>query len=296
MSDGNATKSPTDNLANKPSKNPTKEEILKAIKELAGELGHAPHLRQLREKTGITEKKISKLFGNYSNALLECGLERFGNGLKVEMEKLFMEWAAMVRELGKLPTLAEYALRSRYSTRPLITRFEGWKHVPGGMLQYAEESGRTAEWQDVMDVIKKASLEVQTGACTSTTTNGQPLKPRILPDRPVYGDLAITSALVCAPTSEMGVVSLFSALAVKLGFAIIHIGTLFPHSECFRRVGPGQWQRVRIEFEFVSRNFLSHGHDPAKCDMVVCWEHNWEECPLEVLELSKAVKGMIESA
>jgi hypothetical protein len=169
--------------------------------------------------------------------------------------------------------------------RPLMTRFEGWKHVPMGMLHYAEESGLAGEWQDVANVIKEANPEVEEGACTSTTSNGEISTPKILPDRPVYGDLAFTSALVCAPTSEMGVVSLFSALALKLGFAIIHIGTVYPDCECFRRVAPGRWQRVRIEFEFFSRNFLSHGHDPARCDMVVCWEHNWTECPLEVLEL-----------
>jgi hypothetical protein len=22
-----------------------------------------------------------------------------------------------------------------------------------------------------------------------------------------------------------------------------------------------------------------------ECDMIVCWRHNWEDCPLEVLEL-----------
>ena len=26
------------------------------------------------------------------------------------------------------------------------------------------------------------------------------------------------------------------------------------------------------------------------CDLIVCWRHNWPECPLEVLELSEAVK------
>jgi len=26
------------------------------------------------------------------------------------------------------------------------------------------------------------------------------------------------------------------------------------------------------------------------CDPIVCWKHNWAECPLEVLELSKLVE------
>ena len=42
-----------------------------------------------------------------------------------------------------------------------------------------------------------------------------------------------------------------------------------------------------IEFEYESRNFLRHLHDPSQCDIIVCWKHNWPECPLEVIELSK---------
>jgi len=42
---------------------------------------------------------------------------------------------------------------------------------------------------------------------------------------------------------------------------------------------------VKIEFEQESRNFLRHMHDVKECDLIVCWRHNWPECPLEVLEL-----------
>ena len=47
-----------------------------------------------------------------------------------------------------------------------------------------------------------------------------------------------------------------------------------------------------MEFEFESRNFLRHGHDPNGCDMIVCWTHNWAECPenIEVVELRKMFK------
>jgi hypothetical protein len=55
------------------------------------------------------------------------------------------------------------------------------------------------------------------------------------------------------------------------------------------------WQRVRIEFEFESRNFLKHRHKKDGCDMIICWRHNWPECPsnIEVLELSKVLEGLI---
>jgi hypothetical protein len=46
---------------------------------------------------------------------------------------------------------------------------------------------------------------------------------------------------------------------------------------------------VKIEFEQESRNFLKHMHLASECDLIVCWKHNWPECPLEVIELRTAL-------
>jgi hypothetical protein len=59
-----------------------------------------------------------------------------------------------------------------------------------------------------------------------------------------------------------------------------------------RRVKPERWERVRIEFEYHSRSFRDHGHDQAGCDLVVCWEHDWPDCPVEVLELRSAIRHL----
>src|SRR5882762_241985 len=58
-----------------------------------------------------------------------------------------------------------------------------------------------------------------------------------------------------------------------------------------------RWQRVRIEFEFESRNFRDHGHPASGCDVIVCWRHNWDECPenIEVVELSRVIKSLANS-
>ncbi|HKV95245.1 MAG TPA: hypothetical protein VJW20_22055 [Candidatus Angelobacter sp.] len=43
-----------------------------------------------------------------------------------------------------------------------------------------------------------------------------------------------------------------------------------------------------MSFEYESKNFVLHGHDPKKC-VIVCWRHNWKECPaeIEVIELCR---------
>ena len=94
----------------------------------------------------------------------------------------------------------------------------------------------------------------------------------------------------CGPTNENGVIYLFGSLALQLGFVVMKVQTEFPDCEAFRHIGDNRWQHVRIEFEYESRNFLKHMHDPKGCDVIVCWKDNWRESPLEVVELREIIK------
>jgi hypothetical protein len=91
-------------------------------------------------------------------------------------------------------------------------------------------------------------------------------------------------------------VCLFGAVAAELGFMVEAFGHGYPDCFAKRRVieGSGElrWDPCRIEFEFRSKNFLTHGHDPEKTDLVVCWVHDWEKPTVEVLELRLVVEGI----
>ena len=98
--------------------------------------------------------------------------------------------------------------------------------------------------------------------------------------------------LTNAPVNEMGVVFLFALVAWDLGFQVESLwGRGYPDIQAKREVAPGKWQDVAIEIEYESKNFVLHGHDPKKCDVIVCWRHNWKECPaeIEVIELCKLI-------
>ncbi|MGH9571827.1 MAG: homing endonuclease associated repeat-containing protein [Candidatus Angelobacter sp.] len=269
----------------------TREEVMAAIKECAAKLGRIPTLAQLKQATGINEKIFQRQFGNYTKALRACGLEGRGPGFMLSTEELFKEWAEIVRKSGEVPSISEYALHSRHSLTPLRKRFGGWTHVPAGLLQYAIENGLEEQWGDVVEIARKHRRRGKTGGWTSKPIAPLSSNPRVLKDRPVYGAPLNGSAMGFAPVNEIGVVFLFGVMASHLKFIVMWMGTEFPDCEAFREVAPGRWQRVRIEFEFQSRNFLQHFHDPEQCDLIVCWEHNWTECPLEVLELKKAISA-----
>ncbi|MDD3474366.1 MAG: hypothetical protein PHP08_00500 [Candidatus Dojkabacteria bacterium] len=51
--------------------------------------------------------------------------------------------------------------------------------------------------------------------------------------------------------------------------------------------------KVNIEIERTSYDFLIHEHPIDKCDMIICWNHNWIECPeyIEVVEMSKIMEN-----
>ena len=106
-----------------------------------------------------------------------------------------------------------------------------------------------------------------------------------------YGEALNFRGLLHAPVNEQGVIFLFATLAADLGFLIESLTQGFPDCEAKRRVGH-TWERVRIEFEYESRNFRTHRHDPEGCDLIVCWQNNWEKCPLEVLELKQVLERL----
>ncbi len=91
-----------------------------------------------------------------------------------------------------------------------------------------------------------------------------------------------------APENELGVVFLFAHLARRWRLKIHAIRSGFPDCIAYQKI-QGQEKQVRIEFEHRSRNFKTHGHDAAKCDWLVCWEHNWASSPrsLRIVELRR---------
>jgi hypothetical protein len=261
----------------------SKQEIMDVIVDCAEKLKHVPTLAEVLEMTQVSHKQIRTHFGGYLSALLECNLEprETGRGAKkIPLEKLFVDWAGVVQKLKRLPSRIEYEMHSKYTGAPLTRRFGSWLHVPHGLKQFAVKFGLAEEW--------KAELGLVPMPPAASTT--APAKGRLyLPDRRLYGAPMFPGPLAYAPVNEMGVVFLFGWMAPQLGYVVHWLQSEFPDCELMRRVGEDKSQPLKAEFEYESRNFLRHMHDVKGCDLIICWRHNWPECPLEVLELRKAL-------
>lgn len=313
----------------------TKSKILSAIRSSARKLGHAPTRAEFMRLSGIHYCKLIPHFPGYRAAIRAAGLAPHPGGVRIETSAMLTDWGRLARKKGRVPTREEYDREGRYATASLETRFHRWSQVPAAFVQFAESTGHSSKWSDVIEKIhhgpmptrgggrhwlKKrkpgAALSKQRQSPSSISILPPPLHdkrcvtpamlpvllrgapdlagffPRhIFPDRPLLGPPTNLPALAHEPINEMGVVLLFGMLAHYLGFIIESVQMGFPDCEAKIEVEPGRWQRVRIEFEYESRKFRSHHHDARQCDIIVCWRHNWRNCPpgLQVLELSTVV-------
>lgn len=82
------------------------------------------------------------------------------------------------------------------------------------------------------------------------------------------------------PQNEMGVIILFASMMQAAGWKIIEIGAAFPDASLSKN-----GETWKTEFEYRASNFLTHRHDVRECDLVICWENDYPDCPLPVLEL-----------
>jgi hypothetical protein len=115
-----------------------------------------------------------------------------------------------------------------------------------------------------------------------------------------YGEPTGFDLFPHAPTNEQGVVFLFGILSKTLGYVVEHVRTKCPDCIAKKIVNLNarrgrRMETVRIEFEFKSSNFLSHYHDFETTDVIVCWEHDWKECPskFHVVELKSELSRVV---
>lgn len=64
-----------------------------------------------------------------------------------------------------------------------------------------------------------------------------------------------------APANELGVVFLFAHIARKWRLSVDSLQFGFPDCIACQKIH-GEEKRIRIEFEFNSRIFKNHGHNP----------------------------------
>jgi len=290
----------------------SREEIIAAVQKCARELGRTPTRAELKKITGISLGQVKRLFRGMTFALRAAGLNPGGRGHLIPTEDLLLDWARVARKMGKLPAMNRYQQAGRCTHVPFIRRYGSWVVVPEAFERFAREKHIEGKWKDVLAMVaarKESGLRKRVMRVVDETAFDNPVSGEVsnaqdaaqmklrysrrnfLRDRAVAGPPLDLDVLAHEPANELGVVYFFGTQAQRLGFRVLTFQAVFPDCEAMREVHKGKWQRVRIEFEYESRNFKKHGHKRDGCDVIVCWRHNWPECPksIEVVELCKIV-------
>jgi hypothetical protein len=273
-----------------------KQHILDSIAAIARGLGRAPSRSEFVSLAGITDYHVLQCFPSWNDAVRSAGLHANTLNVRLEDSELLKDWGETVRTNRAILPRRAYRRLGKYDPRTLERRFGPWSSLPEVFLNFAKGN---PEWADVVALLPVPVLKQDHGLNGDSAPPILPKKTRHLPlrDRATYGNPTRFRGLRQEPVNEQGVVLLFGMLAKELGYVIEAVQTGFPDCEAMRQITPERWQRVRIEFEFESRNFRDHGHPASGCDVIVCWRHNWHECPesIEVVELSSVVKSLANS-
>jgi hypothetical protein len=274
----------------------TRESIIEAARAVAkdfeGSLSKADFIRL----TGIREYHLWRLFpeGGWTKIRELAGIELHPQDKDaLTDDQLLGEYLRVAKEIRKAPTWSIFESRANVSRSALTKRFGGLQGTLKRLRDYLE--AHEPESPLLVELQAKYKHEIPTPPAIS------PLGPSNQAtwqkgSGPMFGQPIDFRGLRHAPVNEQGVIFLFGMVAYELGFIVESVQAGYPNCEAKRCVDrkTQRWQRVRIEFEFCSSNFAQHGLDLAGCDVIVCWEHDWLQCPLEVVELRSLI-GSLEA-
>jgi len=268
----------------------TKEDIIVAAKEASqkvdGPLSRGDFLRL----TGISEWQINKLFpeGRWSEVRRLAGIERHPMDRRtLSDDDLILEFDRVVSDLNSVPTAAVFDQKARVSYDVIKRRFRGIKGILRKYREWLKENRPASHLLELTDIQSKHEVSQPPVSPSVIAKKGKTKWSKI--KGPESGEPIHFRNFPYAPTNELGVIVLFGMVSEELNFIVEALRPEFPDCEAKRHIGKNRYQRVRIEFEHRSSNFRGHGHDPTGADMIVCWIHDWPECPLEVLELRSVI-------
>ena len=300
------TKKSTDPVLGKSFATGSKEALLRAVRDAVNaNEGRRITRGKFFEHSGMKLHDIKKHFGGWGETLQAAGFsfERYNEA--IDPRRLLMDWASVARKLKRMPLREEYHVHGKFHAYTFWNHFGPWGKMPEVFRSFA---AKNPGWNDVLKLERPPSRTVRYGKNRRSRAKARVTMKERIPrrlsgthsrdtaprsnGRVICGARLEIGAFRHAPVNEQGVSMLFAVLAERLGYVIEGVRAGFPDCEARKLVGPDAWQGVNIEFEYESRNFCRHGHPAKGCDLIVCWIHNWPDCPknLEVIALSEEVE------
>jgi len=198
------------------------------------------------------------------------------------------------KRIGHPPSLSEYrANDGKLSVMPFKKRYGSWEATLQHYHKWKADGGHTL----IVSSASTVEADGDDGEIAHAPIATESLLPvvetsmRARKTPQLFGEPIDFRGLRHAPINEQGVVYLFGMVSRELGFSVEALQQGFPDCEgkYLHDKNRKLWAKARIEFEFRAANFREHGHDENECDVIVCWENDWPDCPLRVVELKSEI-------
>ncbi|HEX4603051.1 MAG TPA: hypothetical protein VH724_03590, partial [Candidatus Angelobacter sp.] len=177
-----------------------REEIIAAIKRCAEKLGRAPSQAEFRRESKISWHQVYRNFRGMRAAVRAAGLEPGPRGSALDINTLTLDWARVVRKLGRLPSRAEYCEHGVHHAGTLHARIV-WSQMSHKFVLTVKEFHLELEWADVVQIVvgKFPLLE------RSTQQSALSIQPREENKQTYHGDTETrrTAEIECASAPMM---------------------------------------------------------------------------------------------
>jgi hypothetical protein len=241
--------------------------IISAIQRIHNILKKTPTQKDYkihRTQDELSLEQILYRFGRYSEAVKAAGLKPNDFQIpprhpEITKSELIEEFVRIAKIESKIPSKEFFRANSKYSWTPYKTKWGSWKEAVYFI---------TTNFQDKLGNISTRSR--------SNASNKKRTK------------LKIECPLVFEPKNEIETIVLFGLLAKDLGYKILKIQSDFPDG-LLEKDG----QEIPVEFEFLSSNYLQHGHSRGFQGLCICWRKDSDLGNITTLSLEEYIRNLI---
>jgi len=241
-----------------------------AVRDLDAAIGRPP--TQKEYKTHATANNLPTLhqvlyqFGTWTAVIQAAGLtpneNRPPRSNDLTDAELATEFIRVANRLGKMPTQMDFRSHARFSVRPYTYRWGSWTQARNHLAEQHRD---------------KFNFPILLGSQrqTDTTTRKR---------------LRFDSVLCFEPQNEIETIVLFSLMAPRLGFRIRSVQADFPDAELEQH-----GKTVLAEFEYMSSNYVQHGHDLNADCICICWRNDRDLGSIPVLALEDVLRDWADN-
>ncbi|RKX19619.1 MAG: hypothetical protein DRP26_03140 [Candidatus Zixiibacteriota bacterium] len=112
-------------------------------------------------------------------------------------------------------------------------------------------------------------------------------------EKSIVGELIGKRGIVYAPVNQSGVLLIFSRLLDEFEMLVEETADDCSYLIARRRVDSGRqgvvhWEKIKILLVYRSSELKDN--DDIEGDLLICWHHDWPDCPLEAFQLKSLFK------